>query len=196
MNIVSTIVSFLGGSFFGVLIKVISDHLTRKNQKEINSMQLKEKQQEIQLEWDNELRKLLGSYISYCYKLNHIIDILNKGKIKLRAMESASSNKELLQMMEQAKENIEAFSPEDVDDLIKELTGICAQIKMYLFQDDPYAVAILVSIEEMNNKLMKLDTDNIKELNVVITAAREYFKHQWVITDKVISDKHKKVPQK
>lgn len=41
MNIVSIIVSFLGGSFFGVMVKAISDYLTRKSQEEINKMQLK-----------------------------------------------------------------------------------------------------------------------------------------------------------
>lgn len=185
MNIVSIIVSFLGGSFFGVMVKAISDYLTRKSQEEINKMQLKEKQQEIQLEWDNELRKLLGSYISHCYKVNSIIDTLKRGKAKLKDMDNAGSYEEQLKLSKEAKKNIEAFTPEEVDDLLKELTEIQAQIKMYLFHDDPYAVAILISIQKMNDKLMKLDNDNIKDLNVIITAARNYFRHQWEITNKV-----------
>ncbi len=186
MNIVSIIVSFLGGSFFGVVIKAISDHLTRKAQKEINSMQLKEKQQEIQLEWDNELRKLLGSYISHCYELNRMLKALNQGKSKLEDMNKSNSYEERIKLSEEAKKNIDAFTPEEVDKILKELSEIQSQITMYLFKEEPYSNAIRIALKGMNDKLMSLDADNSAELNVIIDTARNYFRNQWTITNEVI----------
>ena len=103
MNIVSIIVSFFSGSLFGVIAKAISDYLTRKAQKEMNTMQLKEKQQEIQLEWDNELRKLLGSYINHCYELNRILEALNQGNSKLDAMKKSNSYEERIKLSKELK---------------------------------------------------------------------------------------------
>lgn len=186
MNIVSIIVSFLGGSFFGVMIKAVSDYLSRKNQKEINNMQLKEKQQEIQLEWDNELRKLLGSYISHCYELNRMLKALDQGNSKLEALKKSNSYEERIRLSEEAKKNISSFTPEEVDKLLKELSEIQSQITMYLFKDEPYSNAIRIALKGMNDKLMSLDANNNTELNVIIDTARNYFRNQWTITNEVI----------
>ncbi len=186
MNIVSIIVSFFSGSLFGVIAKAISDYLTRKAQKEMNTMQLKEKQQEIQLEWDNELRKLLGSYINHCYELNRILEALNQGNSKLDAMKKSNSYEERIKLSEEAKKNIDAFTPEEVDKLLKELSEIQSQITMYLFKEEPYSNAIRIALKGMNDKLMSLDANNNAELNVIIDTARNYFRNQWTITNEVI----------
>lgn len=189
MNIVSIIVSFFSGSLFGVIAKAISDYLTRKAQKEMNTMQLKEKQQEIQLEWDNELRKLLGSYINHCYELNRILEALNQGNSKLDAMKKSNSYEERIKLSKELKKSIESFTPEEADNALKELNEIHSQILMYLFSDDAYSNAIIDALKAMGDKLTRLDSDNIKELNIVIGTARNYFKHQWMITNEITKSK-------
>lgn len=148
-------------------------------------MQLKEKQQEIQLEWDNELRKLLGSYISHCYELNRMLKALDQGNSKLEALKKSNSYEERIRLSEEAKKNIDSFTPKEVDKLLKELSEIQSQITMYLFKEEPYSNAIRIALKGMNDKLMSLDADNNAELNTIIDTARNYFRHQWEIANKV-----------
>lgn len=153
---------------------------TIKTQKEIAKMGQKEKLfYESQLEWSNEIRKLITKFIFNCQKLNSLrkdVEIIKGDVQKFSSNDPIELKKEY-----QSKTNDLNDLSKSIKETIYDLQNTTTLIRLYLFHtnnDDEQSLInvmyeITTHLVEENGK--KFDTH---ELDIFIELARKFFDKQ------------------
>lgn len=153
---------------------------TIKTQKEIAKMGQKEKLfYESQLEWSNEIRKLITKFIFNCQKLNSLrkdVEIIKGDVQKFSSNDPTELKKEY-----QSKTNDLNDLSKSIKETIYDLQNTTTLIRLYLFHtnnDDEQSLInvmyeITTHLVEENGK--KFDTH---ELDIFIELARKFFDKQ------------------
>lgn len=188
--IVSGVVSLIGYSITAYIqnksnkealkVQKKNSNDTIKTQKEIAKMGQKEKLfYESQLEWSNEVRKLITKFIFNCQKLNSLrkdVEIIKGDVQKFSSNDPTELKKEY-----QSKTNDLNDLSKSIKETIYDLQNTTTLIRLYLFHtnnDDEQSLInvmyeITTHLVEENGK--KFDTH---ELDIFIELARKFFDKQ------------------
>ncbi|MCC4346107.1 hypothetical protein [Limosilactobacillus reuteri] len=188
--IVSGVVSLIGYSITAYIqnksnkealkVQKKNSNDTIKTQKEIAKMGQKEKLfYESQLEWSNEIRKLITKFIFNCQKLNSLrkdVEIIKGDVQKFSSNDPTELKKEY-----QSKTNDLNDLSKSIKETIYDLQNTTTLIRLYLFHtnnDDEQSLInvmyeITTHLVEENGK--KFDTH---ELDIFIELARKFFDKQ------------------
>ncbi|QLQ60939.1 hypothetical protein HHK02_06835 [Limosilactobacillus reuteri] len=188
--IVSGIVSLIGYSITAYIqnksnkeaLKVQKENNgdTIKTQKEIAKMGQKEKLfYESQLEWSNEVRKLVTKFVLSCQKLN----LLRKGIEEIRNDNRSFSSRNPDELEKEYQSKVDSLKDlsSNIEETIYNLQNTTTLIRLYLFHidnsEEKNLINVMYDIVEHS-----IDDDGRKydshELDIFIELARKFFDKQ------------------
>lgn len=153
---------------------------TIKTQKEIAKMGHKEKLfYESQLEWSNEVRKLVAKFITHTYKLNG----LQKECEAIRQDTSSFTSNDPSELKIEYQEKVNALDElsNKIEETVNNLQSTTALIRLYLFHTDndeeQHLIKAMYGIVQHSTRNNGKNFDT-RELDVFVELARKFFDRQ------------------